>query len=514
MRETITRIKKQLDDFWQGLNKSQKIRFIIIVSAVILGLLVMGIVFSRDAYDVLYSGLDTESAAEITSKLDELDIPWKSELNNTTIKVPKNMVDKARMQLVSEGIPKQPLTFQEYMKEIKIGTTDQERQKLFVDYIRRDLANSIKTLDNVEDAIVYIGMPEEDNFVIKDNNHPVTASVILKIRRGAQLEPQNVKAVESLVANSIEGLKPENVTIIDNNANILSSDIDDQQELVNNQIELKNKFEQMINQRIKDLLEPVFGYNKIVAASNVVLDFDKKVSETVKFEPVIDDEGIVVSVEKLKEKMQNPDGGGVPGIDSNDGAAQYVQPDEGDSSYEKKNEIKNYEVNQIKEQIEQAQGQIKDLSISVIIDSSDVDQTALSGTGLEEVRTLVASAVGIDPSFVNVQNMPFSKKGLKDDINEAFSAAEQLKKKQRLTNIIIVSAVAVIIILLVVFARRNARKSMQELETQQETAAVVDETEELFQDDEQSKKRNQIEKLIRQKPEEVAGLIRTWLNED
>jgi len=420
MVETFKKMATQLTGIWGNMSKSTRWKVILIASLLILVAIGSAFFLNRKEYAVLYSNLDSKDAGEILNKLTEMKVDAKAQ-GMGTILVPKDQEARIRMELSSQGYPKSGLNYDLFMNQSGFGTTDFEKQKYLLFQLQDRLQNTIKTLEGVEDAIVTISMPEADSFVLQENKEPTTASVLLKLAPGVELNPKQVKGIQELVLKSVLGLTPENISIIDSNMHVLSNqEGDGGSQMADSQLELENKVGKQIEQRILSVLEPVFGYKKVVVAANVKLDFDKKIEESIKYEPVIDDEGIAVSINELREKVTNSAGGavgGVPGTTSNGGSTQYPASQEVTGDYEKTNRVTNYQVNQVKEQLEKAQGQIKDLSVSVVIDNNK-----MTAQTMENVREIVASAAGIDPARVVVQSMEFNgNRELQEQLEEAFN---------------------------------------------------------------------------------------------
>ena len=195
--------------------------------------------------------------------------------------------------------------------------------------------------------------------------------------------------------------------------NVLSGESYDDKQIVDNQFDLENQVEERIKNQIIDLLEPVFGYKKVVATVNVKLNFDKRLRESVTFEPVTDEDGIIASRETLRESVRNVTPEGAVGEPSNTTEYPEFEYDR-DSSYDKSHEIINYEINEIKETIEEQQGKVEDLSISVIIDNEALDQQII-----QQVKELLATAIGTDLERITVHSMKFDT-SLQDKLLEGF----------------------------------------------------------------------------------------------
>ncbi len=516
MVETFKKMATQLTEMWRNMSKSTRWKVILIASLLLVVAIGSAFFLNRKEYVVLYSNLDSKDAGEILNKLTEMKVDAKPQ-GMGTILVPKDQETRIRMELSSQGYPKSGLNYDLFMNQSGFGTTDFEKQKYLLFQLQDRLQNTIKTLEGVEDAIVTISMPEADSFVLQENKEPATASVLLKLASGVELAPKQVKGIQELVLKSVMGLTPENISIIDSNMNVLSNQEGDEgSQIADTQLELENKVGRQIEQRILSVLEPVFGYKKVVAAANVKLDFDKKVEESIKYEPVTDDEGIAVSINELKEKVTNSAGGegGVPGTTSNGGSTQYPASQQVTGDYEKTNRVTNYQVNQVKEQLEKAQGQIKDLSVSVVIDNNKMTTETM-----ENVREIVASAVGIDPTRVVVQSMEFNgNKQLQEQLEEAFDSQHKSPSLPGvIQKLLLYGGMGLLGILMVILVRAmTRRRKVEEVSVgfDLESIPSVDIIPDIEINDSEASIQSKVEKFTQQQPEVVAQLLRTWLNEE
>ena len=519
--DSIKMQKTQLNNFWSNLEKSKKRNIIIIGSLVLLAIVIASILLSREDYVVLYSGLDEKEAAEVFTKLDELGV--KPKLDGTsTILVPKNKEPQIRMQMAMEGYPKSGFNYDIYLQSSSFGQTDDEMRKRWIIQLQERLSQSIRVLNGVQDAVVTIAMPEKDVFVLKDSEKPVTASVIILPEVGHEISYEQAKSIEQLVAKSVPGLDSENISIIDNKMNILNEESRDDTKSTTDEFELETQLENKLKKRVENLLEPVFGYGSVRVAADVKLGFYNKVTEAVKFEPVLDDEGtgIIVSQETLKEKVNNAYSGGIPGTETNAETTEYANVDGENSFSQRQEERINYEINEIKERIEEQNGNVQDLSIAVVIDSNKLESADFQT--MNQVKELVAMAIGTDIEKVSVQSWKFNT-DLQDDIMEAFGnkAREDLLGLNVLLAIIIILAIMTFAGLIIIVRMRRKAKLLEEASEQStETAPEIDEDKpqeidlKFLQEQKQDEIKKQLDKFAAEQPEAVAQLLRNWLTEE
>jgi flagellar M-ring protein FliF len=171
-------------------------------------------------YSVIYSNLDLRDAANVVARLKELGIPYEIKDEGNAIAVPKARVDDARMGLAEENLPAGGVVGWEIFDEARLGATDFDRRIQLIRAISGELSRTIRRISAVANARVQIVLPETRLF--ETVKAPVTASVMLKLKPGAELTPAKINGIVHLVASSVENLQPENVTVVDDSGRILT----------------------------------------------------------------------------------------------------------------------------------------------------------------------------------------------------------------------------------------------------------------------------------------------------
>lgn len=512
---------KPLKEYWDKMEKKRRITSIVIAAVALLLIIILVLLLNRTEYAVLYSGLSSQEAGEILVRLEEMEVDAKAQ-GTGTILVPEAQEDSLRMQLSSEGYPQSGLNYDLFEQSTGFGTTDYEKQKYMQFQLQERLQGAIKTLDNVEDAIVNLYIPESSSFVLKSDKEAASASVILTLKSGVEFTKEQAKSVAGLIAKSVPGLTEDQVFLIDSKGNTLNKLDSTQAELAGTQLQLENEMSQEYKEKIENMLAPVLGETKFVVAVRAELDFDKRTTESTIFEPVEgSSDGIPVSISESKEKATGADTAGNVGMDANGGAPEYPVVNTETGTYENTQKTVNYEINQTKDLVQKSEGTIKDLSVSVILDNQDLQAGAA-----DKVRALVAGAIGIPEERVVVENMNFSGEptAIESMMAEAQSTNEYVRKQAFLRNAVIFGIIALIIlvaIFMLVSWRNKKRREEEErlllLEAERRAAeeakfgdAIGDG--ETFEE-KKSDKRRFIENNIAQNPEFVVQLLRNWLDE-
>ncbi len=522
-----------LAKIWNGLSRLLK-GVVIGAGALLLGL---GIFFavqgSKVEYETLYVNLESSQAAECYSKLEDLGYDVKIE-GTGTIKVLKGKADEARLRLQQEGFPQSGFTYDLYAQGSALGSTEADKKAYAQFQAEQNIAYMLKRYDMIQDATVMVVMQETSQFALSSNNTPSSATVVLTLKPGYTLSGAEADTIRNAVAASLAGLKAENVVLSDTNMRLYrAGDDEDFTTATSDRLSLVSKTQELIQSQVYNLLAPVFGSANVTVSANVKLDFDKKNTQTITYSPPGDAEnmGIIVSMRQTAERMaDDPTASGVVGFDANGAAPWYPgMTDESNAPYYKYSQELNAEVNEVREQIEEAQGDITSLSVAVFIDASEEWESEI-----ENVRSMVASAVGVDAEHINIMLTPFK-------VNEEYTtllaqqqAAEEAQQAQNDTafrqRLILIGAIVGGILLIggtiatvIALRRRAARKAIereeerkreeeriqQQLEMQETVAQEAVE-----EDTEATKRLNYLRDLADTSPEMIAQLLRNWLTDD
>ncbi|TYP59933.1 flagellar basal-body MS-ring/collar protein FliF [Thermosediminibacter litoriperuensis] len=512
--EFINNFKRQAKEFWESRNRAQKIKLLLSASLLILIVGFLGYFASRPNYVPLYSNLSERDAGEIVKKLEDMKIPYKLSDGGKTILADAKDVYKIRLDLAREGLPKGGvLGFNDIFSKTKLGTTEWEKQLQYTQALQGELTRTIEEMEQVESARVHIVQPQKSLFIEPNEQKEPSAAVFLKLKPGVEITEEETRGILNLIAHSIEGLKPENITIVDEFGRVLSniplSEEQNTKEVVNSQLAIQNNFQKQLQASVQSLLEQIFGPGNVAVRVNAQLNFDKKIVENTLFLPVSSEtgEGILRSVQELKEHFSGAGNVpiGNPGTDTNIPGYMQLNTD-GTSNYQKTEVIRNYEVNESKENLTVAPGTVKKITVSVVINRDLNDEEK------NKIATLVGNAIGYDiqRDQITVEGMTFNNQ-LADILSKQLTEENQRKERQRM--LIIISAAAAAILFIIAYRIATERRRRMEEErlahelaaAQQAASQVSEEKQEVFSD---------IEKLARRRPEDVAKILRTWLNEE
>lgn len=511
MGDFLNQIRARATEFYNSLDSRMRWVYGLSSLFVVLGVGIGLYIMSQPHYVVLMRNLSLEDAGAITAKLDESQIPWKQDNNNSTVMVPEKHRDKALMELAVGGFTGSgEITWEDVMNKSSITMTNEEKNRLFLLAQTTALSSAVRSLDGVEDAIVNLHVSQDSAFVIeKDDN--AKASVILKLKSGHTLKEEQVNGIVMILVNSVKGLKKENVTVTDSSGKQLNTaETDTENFQISNRMEMTQAVQDTTKAKLKEFLSTIYGEENVEVSVNVALDFDTENSEIIKFSPPIEgnEDGLVRSMTDLSETVVNGETGGAPGTDSNTEITEYPQTNGTDSTYKKANRTLNYELNQIKTNISKAQGQIKNLSIAVIINKKALVGGEMTDDQRTEVANLVSLAGGIDSKSILVSAQDFAEK---ETVTITPQGSGFMGVPIWLLGVIAAAVILGVVVAVVVIRRRNRANEVEEIQQKIE-AQELEEIDLDYRD--KSSPKYQIEKFIDAKPEAVASLLRSWLNED
>lgn len=507
MAESLKKMTDRINEFWAGLNKNQKIRIAVSFLIILIGIILLVYFISRPTYALLFSGLTPEDAGRVVETLDTQRVPYRLENGGTTIYVPKQSRDRLRIELASADILDDGFSIDDVFTG-GMATTDMERQKRYNYFLQTEIENAIETLDGIKDATVIITPYEETPMVLGTDDRPATAAVKVDVSSGAQLSQEQVNGIIKFVSNSVPGLKPENVTVTNHRGEILSYDNNTAAGNANTQMRLRREAEETFKRNLQSMLERIYGEGNVIVNVSAPMDFDYEKREETRYDPnsnemgdVINNKSAIRSYQQLKQSSTGAQTGGAPGTDRNVPPI-YPTDDNNTSSSDSTNTTINYELNEIKEEYIKAQGQIDTDSITV---SVVVNNTELNNTDIADIKDLVKNAVGLTGN--SEEQITVLAQQFAPPMQDTSSETQSTAPPYLMIAVIAALAVGGIILMRQMLMRRRevqpAASPVQQLPVEE---IVVKE-------DENDPKR-QIERLIKQKPDVVAQLIRTWLNEE
>lgn len=447
---------------WGELGYRQKLLATILGVGALLAVVLFAVWAGRPSYTTAYTGLTMEDAAEIVDILQKLGVPYELEKDGTTIQVPARDVHRVRLEVARQGLPSGGTVGFELFDQGGLGSLGMTTFTQRVNYQRAlegELSRTISALEGVEQARVHLVIPEKTLFT--QNQPRPTASVMLKLRPGRSLREDQIWGIGNLVASSVEGLEPENVTIVDVHGRVLAGGDTDEAggksslRLTLAQISAERDVERDLERRLQQMLDQTLGPNKAVVRVQADLDWAQVETTSEQFEPQPDTgTGIVRS---LQQTLETAGGitvtGGVPGVDANVVPIYQpvITPTQGAGLVRHVATV-NYEISKTVMRTVNAPGDIKRLSVAVLLDGNDPILVAQQPA----IEQMVQAAIGYSSArgdVVTVDLLPFD-----DQMAEEAKALEEAQRRAQYMDMARLAVAILGVLILLFFVRRSFRR--------------------------------------------------------
>ncbi|AFH99085.1 flagellar MS-ring protein [Helicobacter pylori Shi169] len=520
---------QRIVDFFIKLNKKQKIA-LIVAGVLITALLVFLLLYpfkekdyTQGGYGVLFERLDSSDNALILQHLQQNQIPYKI-LKDDTILIPKDKVYEERITLASQGIPKTSKVGFEIFDTKDFGATDFDQNIKLIRAIEGELSRTIESLNPILKANVHIAIPKDSVFVAKEV--PPSASVMLKLKPDMKLSPTQILGIKNLIAAAVPKLTTENVKIVNENGESIGEGdiLENSKELALEQLRYKQNFENILENKIVNILAPIVGgKNKVVARVNAEFDFSQRKSTKETFDP----NNVVRSEQNLEEKKEGAPKkqvGGVPGVVSNIGPVQGLKDNKEPEKYEKSQNTTNYEVGKTISEIKGEFGTLVRLNAAVVVDgkykivlkdgANTLEYEPLSDESLKKINALVKQAIGYNQNRgddVAVSNFEFNP--MAPMLDNATLSEKIMHKTQKILGSFtpLIKYILVFIVLFIFYKKVIVPFSERMLEV------VPDEDKEVkSMFEEMDEEEDELNKLgdLRKKVEDQLGLNATFSEEE
>ena len=465
------------------LSISQKLGFLVALSAVA-AVIVVALLWARTPeYRVLYSNLSDRDGGEVIAALSQLNVPYQVAEGGSVLMVPAGQVYDLRLKLAAQGLPKGGAVGFELMDGQKFGTSQFAEQVNYQRALAGELARTVQSMAAVQSARVHLAIPRQSVFV--RDAPQASASVFVATYPGRRLDPGQVAAIQHLVASSVPELSAGNVTLVDQSGNLLSAGSG---EAVNDQLEpaqLKylHAVEAAYAARIENILKPIVGADNVRAQVSAMLDFNRVEQTSETFKPNPAQQASIRSQQTVETTSTSPQGpSGIPGALSNQppGAASAPltapaqrapegQAAPAPTSSHRENVV-NYEVDKTIRHTKEEVGAVKRLSAAVVVNyrrGADQPGSAapkpLSEEELRQITALTREAMGFNQTrgdTLNVVNAPFSGETAAGGVaapSEWGAWVQDVSSPSRVVTLLKYALVAVIVLVALSLARSALR---------------------------------------------------------
>jgi flagellar M-ring protein FliF len=528
----IRQILLQLKTLLQNLSPGKRITLAILILGTLAGFGLLMTWTGRADFQPLYTNLDPEDAGLMLSKLKEQKIPYRIAGNGRTVLIPQERIYETRMDLASEGLPQGGNVGFEVFDNTKLGMTEFAQNVNYQRALQGELARTINRFSEVESSRVHIVMPEKSLFI--EDEEPATASVVMQLRPGKWLTDNQVNGIVHLVSSSVPRLAPENVTVVDSNGKLLSGTKEQSAfgALSSDQLEYQARVERTLENRIKTMLEKALGPDKAIVRLSCDLNFRQQEKTEERFYP---DNRVVRSEQSFNEKTSEPEPipEGIPGIGSN-----LPQPDPEskvttlNTIFEKQDRTVNYEIGKITNHILEPVGEMKRISVAVLVDGTyqriekeggafEWKYVPRTPEEMQKLENICKSAVNFEPERgdkVEVVNIPFETTTLADseDSGNADSWLTRLKAYQSDFKYAFLGLFLFLSFIFIVkpLVKWLTERSISEMEIVKQLPKTVGEIESEYGTGSQRLTfKDRASHLLENDNEASVGVMRDWLNE-
>jgi flagellar M-ring protein FliF len=548
----VLRLRDRSKEIVAGFSSGQKTVVVVAVLAVVVGGYLFMSWASQPSYVPLFSNLSSSDAAAITQKLAANKVPYELSEGGQQVLVPSSDVYQQRLDMAAAGLPSSGDQGYSLLDSSGVTTSQFQQQVEYQQAVADELEQTIESINGVSSAVVNVVIPQESLFA-SSSDQP-SASVLVSLEAGITLTAEQVEAIVHLVASSIEGLTPDNVTVADSNGDVLNAPGTDAGNVAAGTIEQQQTetYDQSLDDSLQDMLATVLGAGNAVVHASAVLDFDQTQITSEMYDP--NKQGPVpVQQATSKETYSGAGASQAAGVGASNvpvaatttttvaksaksgsakttttvaastGAAVTTVP-----SYTQVGSSQQDVVSEVTKSVNSAPGSLQQLSLAVVVNSS------VKGVNTSEIKQLVSAAVGLQPSrgdSIQVAFVPFDQTAAKlaqTQLKEAASA----KSKATMMSEARGGLVLLVVLGLLVFSMRRITKTTRvPLALPPGFEALELESGEGYAEDDEmalaltsprtshmaeplgpaQAEVNQIGQMIEREPERIAEMLRAWL---
>lgn len=435
-----------------------------IMGAIMVGLL-MFFVFvsmrvSTPEMKLLYTDLSSADSGAIAAKLEEDLIEYEVSPDGSRIIVPEDQVGRARLLLAEAGLPNGgSLGYEIFDKESGFGTTNFVQNINQVRALEGELSRTISSLDSVRSARVHLVLPQRELF--SRQTRPSSASVFLGVRPGAQIEREQIVAIQSLVSSAVQDLKASNVSIIDSDGNLLARGGDQELNLMSVKAEeLRRGYEARLTEKLEDQVSRIVGFGNVRASVTAEVNFDRVSTNEELFDPeaqVIRSSQVTEENNLEREPISDDVGveNNLPGV-----GGDLLANNQPSAESNRIEEVTNYEISKTIRNTVSEIGEIKRLSVAVLVDGRYTTDEEGNKTyeprtqeELDQISALVRSAVGFDEErgdILEVVNLKFAEIETEEEfVDERLFLGFEKNKLLDVAEIVTVAIMIILVVLLV-----------------------------------------------------------------
>jgi flagellar M-ring protein FliF len=453
LQDFLEKTTHGISEFFKGLDTQKRIGLIGLGAVIVIGLIVIMTWATRTRYEVLYTDLNKEDSKKIMVLLEEKKISYQNVDNGKTIRIPSDMVNKWRLEIATLGVDFSGTLGYEVFDKQSFGTTSFVQRVNKQRALEGELIKTIRVIRGVKRARVHLSIPESSPFVAEKK--PPSASIVLELERGVTLTEPEIKGIASLVSSSVDGMRPENVVILDDRGKKLSDNIGDAMTAhTANRMALESRLNRQYEQQIEEILKRVVGEGKVIAKVSVAMDFTESISTSTEYDS---ENTAVLSEVKNSQKLagSRPSPQGIPGARSNlPGEEPQPGIPETRNNVDKELTTRNFNVPSRVVKSKNPTAGVGKISAAVMIDGRRVPAYAENGTPLLDENgkqvfryeqwseadianfsAIVASTIGMNEKRgdqIVIKNMEFAQ----EDLESIEAMMRERENRELIRNIV------------------------------------------------------------------------------
>lgn len=548
MNERIKKVTTVVKDRWTGFSLAVKIMIIAIPIALIAIIIVLVNILNHTEDVVLYSGLTTTEAGEISGKIQEMGVTDVTVKGGEVI-VPSNQADYLRMELAVQGYPKSSGDYSIWNDGLDLWSTDKDKREVMRQQREYNIATTLTKLKPVREAAVMLDIPDTRDYVITQKEEIPRCSITLTLREGEELTNEQVRAIFATVSNAVDGLTYNNISVIDTQGRPYEWISKEEEEalgvdksgvpIARKRWEFQKVMRDALMSDLKSFLDPIYGVNHYSVSIGAWLNYDAKKVESTEYIPVEGtDHGVLEQEDHVNWYNSLENTGGIVGVTPNgDASPDYPTLDgleDGQALYYNKDQ-KQYDVTNIKTVIEKDGYEIERLTVGVAIDANSIT---------EGERDIIEKAVmnAVAATSVSVMATPFalpSSSGT--SVGELPGIFTQRGDPFRNMLLFLVIALGIILIALLIVSLCMSHSRKKKIRRRQEQALIAAQvaaedinsgigmdrgvpeevdfniaslTEEAGKDSRETILKREIAEFARSSPDIVASIIRNMLRDE
>lgn len=540
----VQRLQGESQKLLQSLSLTQKLLFGSLTAATLAALVAVALWAQQPSWATLYAGLNDKDAGAIVEQLKEARTPYElqSFKGGTAVRVPADSVHDLRLQMAAQGLPREGgvVGFELFDKDT-MGLTSNLFDLNYQRALEGELSRTIMQLEGVERARVHLAIPKKQIF--SELAEDATAAITLRLKPNMTLAPEQVQGIAKMVAGSVPGLDPKNVTITDSLGNVLSdaemlaSQNPAPGKFTDQQLTYQRTLEKQIRQDVERMLGRVVGRENVNVQVKVDPDFN--LEETVSKTYTPNANQTVQDIKALRSERVTretgagkvPTPGGVPGVTTNMPSYQQTPVDNTNSNFNHEDVVRNYEVPEVQTKTVKTPGSIRRMTLSVAINSlapaidAGPDGLEADDPKLQNLRDLAITAAGVDLTRgdkVAVHTVLFDDTALKAEA-AALNKAEQsdLIRSLALYGLLALAVVVLGVLIYLAFGRRRELEPEEDLDThflpEPEPERTMEDSPMLQELQEAASQRavavKSLSQMAKEDPAQMARLLRAWMTE-